>query len=119
MGLSWEEAVAEVTGPAGRFALAEVSIDGRRQPVYEHAPPSLRALFEMARGRGDATFLVYEDERLSFADVMARADALAAALVTRYGIEPGDRVAIAMRNYPEWVISFAAITSIGAVSVSR
>jgi long-chain acyl-CoA synthetase len=118
MGLSWDEAVAEVTGPEGRFALAEVEIGGRRQQVYASAPPTLRALFEFSRTRGDATFLVYEDERLSFADVMARADALAAALVERYGVAPGDRVAIAMRNYPEWVISFAAITSIGAISVS-
>ncbi len=39
-------------------------------------------------------------------------------LVERYGVGPGDRVAIGMRNYPEWVIAFAAITSIGAVSVS-
>jgi len=118
MGLSWDEAVAEVTGPGGRFALAEVEIDGRKQQVYANAPPTLRSLFELARSRGDATFLVYEDERLSFGEFMRRADALAAALVSRYDVKPGDRVAIAMRNYPEWVISFAAITSIGAVSVS-
>jgi long-chain acyl-CoA synthetase len=46
------------------------------------------------------------------------ASALGAALVSRYGIAAGDRVAIAMRNYPEWVVAFAAITSIGAISVS-
>ena len=49
---------------------------------------------------------------------MAHVDAMAALLVDRYGVAPGDRVAIGMRNYPEWVIAFAAITSIGAVSVS-
>ena len=38
--------------------------------------------------------------------------------VSLYGVRPGDRVAIGMRNYPEWVIAFAAITSIGAISVS-
>jgi len=118
MALGWDEAVAAVTGPGGRFELAEVDVGGRRQRVYKHAPPSLRALFDDARARGDATFLVYEDERLCFREVMARADALGAALVLRYGVAPGDRVAIAMRNYPEWVISFAAITSIGAISVS-
>jgi long-chain acyl-CoA synthetase len=67
---------------------------------------------------GDEIFLVYEDERWSFAETAAKVDALGAALVTRYGVRPGDRVAIAMRNYPEWVVAFAAITSIGAISVS-
>jgi long-chain acyl-CoA synthetase len=61
---------------------------------------------------------VYEDERWSFAETMRHVDALGALLVERYGIRPGDRVAIAMRNYPEWIVSFAAITSIGAISVS-
>ncbi len=86
--------------------------------VFKSAPRSLRAIFDPARLRGDATFLVYEDERWSFEDVMASVDGLAAALVHRYGVEKGDRVSIGMRNYPEWVIAFAAITSVGAVSVS-
>ena len=86
--------------------------------MYEHIFPSLRTLFDTARGRGDDTFLVYEDERLSFADVMAEVDAIAAMLVDHYGVTKGDRVAIGMRNYPEWITSFAAITSIGAVAVS-
>ena len=66
---------------------------------------------------GDATFLVYEDERLSFAEVMSQVDALADRLVRDHGVRPGDRVAIAMRNYPEWIASFAAVTSIGAIAV--
>ena len=116
--MSWSEAVSVVTGPGGMFEIADAEVGGQKLKVFKNAPPSLRALFGAARGRGDATFLVYEDERWSFADVMTRVDALGAALAGRYGIRPGDRVAIAMRNYPEWVIAFAAITSIGAISVS-
>jgi long-chain acyl-CoA synthetase len=115
--MTWSEAVAAVTGPGAPFATVEIELAGQRVRVFENGPPSLRALFDTARGRGDAPFLVYEDERWSFADSMTRVDALGAALVAR-GVRPGDRVAIAMRNYPEWVISFAAITSIGAISVS-
>jgi long-chain acyl-CoA synthetase len=48
---------------------------------------------------------------------MARVDATAAMLVERYGIRRGDRVAIAMRNYPEFVTTFAAVTSVGAIAV--
>jgi len=118
MGMTWDEAVAAVTGPGGPFELAEAEVGGERLRVFKNTPPSLRALFGAARARGDATFLVFEDERWSFADVMAKADALGSALAGRYGIRPGDRVAIAMRNYPEWVVAFAAITGVGAISVS-
>ena len=116
--MTWDEAVAAVTGPGGPFELVEAEVGGERLRVFKNTPPSLRALFGAARARGDATFLVFEDERWSFADVMAKADALGAALAGRYGIRPGDRVAIAMRNYPEWVVAFAAITGVGAISVS-
>ena len=118
MSLSYDEAAAAVTAPGERFEMEEIAVFGNPTRVFKHAPPSLRAIFDTARSRGDATFLVYEDERWSFADVMAAVDGLAAALVDRYGVTKGDRVSIGMRNYPEWVISFAAITSIGAVSVS-
>jgi long-chain acyl-CoA synthetase len=118
MGMSWDEAVAALTAPGAPFEIAEGEVLGQRMKLFKNAPPSLRTLFEMGRARGDAPFLVYEDERWSFAEVMRLADALGAALVERFGVAPGDRVAIAMRNYPEWVIAFTAITSIGAVSVS-
>lgn len=114
----YDQAVALVTAPGERFEMTRATIAGVEQVVFRHAPPSLREIFATARGRGDQTFLVYEDERWSFSEVMTSVDGLAAALVERYGVGRGDRVAIAMRNYPEWVVAFAAITSIGAVSVS-
>ncbi len=118
MSLSHVEAAAQATAPGERFETEEIEIRGTRVKVFKNAPQSLRQIFDTARSRGDATFLVYEDERWSFDDVMAAVDGLAATLVERYGVAKGDRVSIGMRNYPEWVISFAAITSIGAVSVS-
>jgi long-chain acyl-CoA synthetase len=116
--LSYEEAAAAITAPGERYEVQTIEVGGVAMRAFTNAPPSLRELFATARERGDATFLVYEDERWSFAEVMRHVDAMAALLVGRYGVVPGDRVAIGMRNYPEWVISFAAITSIGAVSVS-
>jgi long-chain acyl-CoA synthetase len=114
---SWEEAVAELTAPGAPFAIAEAVVRGQRLRVFERTPPSLRALFDGARSRGADVFLVYEDERWDFARVMAGVDELAAALHGRLGVRPGDRVAIAMRNYPEWILAFAAITSLGAIAV--
>jgi len=118
MGTTFEEAIAQVTGSGGPFETAEALIRGQRLTVFRDTPPSLRALFDTARARGDRTFLVYEDESWSFAETMRHVDALADTLVHRYGIVPGDRVAIAMRNYPEWIVAFAAITSVGAIAVS-
>jgi long-chain acyl-CoA synthetase len=118
MPLTYDEAIAAVTAPGERFETEVVDVRGVPTTVFRHAPRSLRDVFAVARGYGDETFLVYEDERWSFADVMARVDALGALLVEGYGVAPGDRVAIGMRNYPEWVVAFAAITSVGAISVS-
>ncbi len=115
MTLTWEEACARVCAPGSPFEILEDDHGNRR---FKNAPPNLRGIFDIAREGGDDVFLVYEDERLSFNEVFAQIDALAAALVDRYSIAKGDRVAIGMRNYPEWVMSMFAIISIGGVSVS-
>jgi long-chain acyl-CoA synthetase len=116
--MTLEQAAAAVTAPGGPFEIIEANVLGQNGKIWKSAPPNLRAVFGMARMHGDKTFLVYEGERLSFADTMTAADALGHLLVNTYGVKPGDRVAIGMRNYPEWVISFIAITSIGAINVS-
>jgi len=118
MPLSYDEAVAQLTGPGGPYEMTEAEIHGQRLKVFRDTPPSLRHLFDLARGRSDQPFLVYEDERLSFGEWIAQVDALAATLVSHFNVSAGDRVAIGMRNYPEWVTSFAAVTSVGGVAVS-
>src|SRR5947207_9589825 len=116
--LRYDEAIARVTAPGERFETAQLEIRGVTYTIFRNAPPSLRHIVATTRDRGDSIFLVYEDERWTFAEFAAKVDALAAALVDRYGIRKGDCVAIGMRNYPEWVVAFSAITSIGAISVS-
>lgn len=117
MSLTYEEALAQVTEPGQVFEVVEDVVDGRTVRVFKHAPPNLGQMLAGARG-DESEFLVYEDERWTFDRTMQNADALAHALVHTYGITRGDRVGIAMRNLPEWIVSFAAIVSIGAVSVS-
>ncbi len=114
---SIEDAIADVAAPGQPFEVVEVERNGVTNRVLKNSPANLRQFFDGARGL-DATFMVFEDEEWSFDQVMVEADALGYALVNHFGIKPGDRVGIAMRNYPEWVISFAAILSIGAISVS-
>lgn len=118
MVVSYQEAIAQVTAPGQFYETEQIDVDGVAMTAFKNAPGSVRDLLGLARLRPDATFLVYEDERWTFGDVMSHADALSALLLNRYGVGKGDRVAIGMRNYPEWVIAFAGIQGIGAVSVS-
>ena len=118
MTTSYADAIAAVTAPGERFETTDLEIRGVTVTVFRNAPPSLREIVLSTRARGDDIFLVYEDERWTFTRFADTVAALAAGLVDRYGITKGDRVAIGMRNYPEWVVAFAAITSIGAISVS-
>jgi acyl-CoA synthetase (AMP-forming)/AMP-acid ligase II len=113
-----DAAIAAITAPGGQLGVGTATIRGVDYPVFEHAPPSLREYFAFFMPAHAAKeFLVYFDERASFADVSAEATRIAAMLQHRHGIAKGDRVAIAMRNYPEWVSAFVGAISIGAVVV--
>ncbi len=114
---SWDQAIATLTGPGCPFEIVEKEIGGQTMKVFANLPASLREGFLAARLHGDKTFLVYEDEIWSFGDTLRRVDEIADALVSRYGVESGDRVAISMRNYPEWIMSFAAVVSVGGIAV--
>jgi len=110
------EAIAQLTAPGQPFELELAELYGRQCRVFKNAPPTFRELFD--ESRSDATFLVYEDERLSFEETYQAASNIATLLVEDYGISKGDRVAISMRNYPEWITAFMAVTSIGGIAVA-
>jgi long-chain acyl-CoA synthetase len=117
MSLSYEESIVQVTAPGTPFEIEDIEIRGQQYKWFKNTPPNLKGLFDVGRLRGDDDFLVYEDERWSFGRTMEHADAFGALLVEKYGVKKGDRVAIGMRNFPEWVTAFAGITSIGAIAV--
>ena len=108
---------AEITAPGGLFEMQDVCLDGQEYRAYVHAPKTLLEVLDGARAHGDLEFIVYEGRRYSYSDFFAQVDALAAALQVDYAVQRGDRVAIAMRNNPAWVVAYAAITYIGAVAV--
>lgn len=107
----------ELTAPGGGFSMSEIEVRGIPMRVYDSAPPHMRALWELASLHGDKTYVVYEDERYTYADIDAQVRALAHLLRNVHGVGPGDRVALAMRNYPEWVVGYWATASIGAAVV--
>jgi len=99
------------------FKVGGAEIRGNQYRVFENAPPSLVGLFQHGAGHGDKDFLYFQDETLTFTETWARACRFADALSSELGVKQGDRVAIAMRNYPEWCISYMAVISLGAVVV--
>ena len=111
------EANAALTAPGQLFEMEELEIRGVPTRAWKHAPPNLRAVMDMSLGHGEAVFLVYEDERTTFAEHYRAACTLAHRLRSTFGIEQGDRVAIIMRNLPEWVIAFWGATLAGAIVV--
>ncbi|MGH8980066.1 MAG: class I adenylate-forming enzyme family protein [Acidimicrobiales bacterium] len=114
---SYVDALGEVTAPGQLFEMEEVEIRGARMRAWKSAPQSLRTVLDLSLGYGDADFVVYEDERVSFERHYRVASTLAHRLRADLGIEKGDRVAIAMRNLPEWIMAFWASVVAGAVVV--
>jgi len=112
-----EEVHRALTAPEAMFEMAEEKIGGVTIRTYKNAPLSLRDLFDLSAVYGDKTFIVYEGERLSFADHRLATLKLAHVLQSQYGLKKGDRVALAMRNYPEWSIAFWATAVIGGIIV--
>jgi len=110
-------AVAQLTSPGAPFEVEDRSRGGYSVKAYKNAERNLSAVMAPGRAFADALFLEYLDQSWTFSAFFQATDTLAGYLHLHCGIEPGDRVAIAMRNRPEWLIAFAAIIECGAVAV--
>ncbi len=117
MTVTLEEALMQLVGPGGPFPVEEESINGVSYRVIRNGPATLAQYYDLSLVNADKTFLVYQGERWTFAQTHAEMQRLASALTGTLQIKKGDRVVIAMRNYPEWVTAFMAITAVGAVAV--
>jgi long-chain acyl-CoA synthetase len=113
--ISLARANALLTGPGSPFAIEERDIRGVRTRVWKDAPPTLREVFLSGRAFGGRTFVVYGEERATYEDFARAALAIADAL-QRAGVKKGDRVAIAMRNTPEWPAAFFGCLLVGGIA---
>lgn len=107
---------AMLTAPGAKFEMAEVEIRGVPTRVWKNAPPSAAILARLSRLWGDRPFTIYQDERVSY-EANYRAICHLAGWMQARGVQKGDRVALAMRNLPEWPTIFFAAVSIGAILV--
>jgi long-chain acyl-CoA synthetase len=106
----------ELTSPGQIFETATIEVRGAPMLSYTLAPPSLREIWLSTAAHGDREYLNYQEERCTYTQAQEFTASIANWLVQQ-GVQPGDRVAIAMRNYPEWMLAYWAITSMGAVAV--
>lgn len=115
--MTYEEAHGFLTGPGTPFEMDTVNIRGVDTRVYKEAPTNLREIFDGSTDFDERTFLVYQNERLTYGEHRKAVHKLAHEFQNRYGVKKGDRIALIMRNFPEWSIVFWATVNIGAVIV--
>lgn len=113
----FDAAVQQMTADGAPFATSTVTVNGHDYRAYSNTPQTMPDYFKVMLKHADKDFAVYLDERYTFGETYRIAGAFAQALLTDYGVKPGDRVAILSRNNPQWMMSFIAIVSIGAVAV--
>lgn len=106
-----------LSAPGSPFETTEIEARGQKYTGYKNAPPQVRQLWLAIKADDTADYLVYEDERMSYGEARARVLQIANALIDDYGVQPGDSVGLALRNYPEWVLGWWAIQMAGAAAV--
>lgn len=116
MSLSqWRTAWDQLLAAGAPFEMITPADGGPRQ--FRHAQRTLQEVIDAGRVHGDREFLVWQDQRLTFTQYFDQVERLAGQMIARFGLQPGERVAIAMRNQPAWLVAFAAILRCGAVCV--
>ena len=110
-------AVAQVTAVGQPYETRVERIRGVDFTVFARAPENLRIVYAGGLEHAEKDFYVYQHERYSYARMWGLAAQCANRLRER-GIRPGDRVGIALRNYPEWIAAFMGVTASGAVAVA-
>lgn len=112
-----DQILAELTQASGAFELVADHESGEPPlRVYARGAATLRDVLIASAEYGERDFLVYQDERVSYTEHLSRVARLARWLQSQ-GVSKGDRVAIGMRNYPEWSVAFFACQAIGAIAV--
>ncbi len=111
------ELEASFCSPGGYFETEEAEVLGEQIQIFKNRAPSLRAILETSAGFADKEYIIFEDRRITYAEHYKTAASVAKALQDKYGVGKGDRVAILAANNPEWIITFWATVSLGAIAV--
>jgi acyl-CoA synthetase (AMP-forming)/AMP-acid ligase II len=114
LDIQFDEMLGRVTGPGGRMVIEH---DDQGRAIVGNFPATVPELLRtFCALYPDREAVVAGEERLSFADLDLWSERLACGLAAR-GIGKGDRVGIAMRNCPAWIVSYMGIMKAGAIAV--
>lgn len=109
--------LAGLIGPGAPFEVEAVQVGGVWVRDFVRAPRAIGELFPMGEAHEERVNVVYGDERWTYAEMRRRQCSLARELASTLRVRPGDRVAIAMRNLPEFAVAFWGAALVGAVVV--
>ena len=115
--MTYDEACAAVCAPGTMFEILETEVRGVPTKVFAGAPPNITALCSSSRQLAKASSSSTRTNAGPCRRCSNWPAKIGHALVETWGVSKGDRVSLAMRNYPEWIAAYAAIVSIGAVAV--
>ncbi len=113
----FDEVVAGLTAKGQPFEVNNVQLHGVEYLNFATLPANLGQYFLVMLQHAQKDFAVYLDERYTFGEGYQHSCEFGAALVQRYGLAKGDRVAILSRNNPQWMMAFIGTTSVGGVAV--
>ena len=113
----FDEVITGLTAKGQAFEVNTVQLDGVEYLNFATLPANLGQYFLVMLQHAQKDFAVYLDERYTFAQGYQHSCEFGAALVQRYGLAKGERVAILSRNNPQWLMAFIGITSVGGVAV--
>jgi acyl-CoA synthetase (AMP-forming)/AMP-acid ligase II len=117
MSDKYNEVFVNLTAEDQIFAYEEVRhSSGVTYREFKNTPKTLASFFEFGLSFPEWEFIVFNDERFTYQEIHKKAAQTANAL-KNLGVKKGDRIAICMANNPEYIISFMAVTSMGAVCV--
>lgn len=112
-----DAAVTQLTATGQMFALEALEIRGHQYRSYLNQPQDLAAYYALMANHAAQDWVVHGPERYTYAQGLQHAAEFATVLQQRFQVRKGDRVAIAMRNNPQWMMAFMGITAIGAIVV--
>ncbi len=113
--MSIDPRTPSLSGPGEPFEIVEQIVNGRPMRVFTRSNGTLSTLYALMPPLGDLDFIIDGDRRISYAAFHDQAGAVAAGFAAQYDLKPGDRVAIAMHNSPEWLYAFTALSALGMV----
>lgn len=110
----WRQAWGQLIHEASPFAI----VKGEQGiPEFSKAPLNLVEALQAGREHGPKPFVRWQGQSYTYNEFFTKADKITAALQKELAVGKGDRVAIAMRNRPAWMISFMAAVQVGAIPV--